>query len=98
MEPFVAFSAPLRGITTFIHRAKISSSVMGKYLVQKAQCPSNLAAMKDEPTQFTEREIAERRDAALKRALSMPPKPFTSPAKAKKKAVKTQGRAKPKSA
>ena len=47
---------------------------------------------------LNEREIAERRDAALKRALSMPPKPHKeSSGKPKGKSVKA-GRAKPKSA
>ena len=48
-------------------------------------------------SQLSEQEIAERRDAGLKRALSMPHKPHKSPAKPKARKVKNQGPAKPKS-
>jgi hypothetical protein len=44
--------------------------------------------------ELSEREIAERRDAALKRAMSMPPKPHKSPSGKPKKAVKRPGQAK----
>lgn len=50
---------------------------------------------KNDPDHYSEKEAAERRDAALKRALSMPPKPHKSPPKTKKKRIKAAGRAKP---
>jgi hypothetical protein len=46
--------------------------------------------------ELSEGDIAERRDAALKRALSMPPKPHKE-SSAKPKARKVKSRAKPKS-
>jgi hypothetical protein len=39
--------------------------------------------MTDQPSEFSDTEVAERRDDALRRALSMPPQPHTAkPAKA----------------
>lgn len=40
--------------------------------------------MKDEPNEYGERQTAQRRDAALRRALNTPPKPHKLPAKKKK--------------
>ncbi len=44
---------------------------------------------------LSEKEIAERRDAALKRALATPHKPHTKPAPQKRRPLKSRGRAKP---
>lgn len=50
------------------------------------------------PEEMSEREIAARRDAALKRALTTPPRPHNvSAPKRKVEKVKSRGRAKPKS-